>query len=94
MNPVPEEVVWKLRIEEAQRVLQGIPSDHEWSQALQVLLEAQEREEISALMAPPSASSAEDRTYNAGRCAMLHDLRARWRKWLRVAPAVPAASQS
>lgn len=91
MNPVPEEVVWKRRIEAAQRVLQGVPTDHEWSKALNTLLDAAEREELAALLLPPSASSVEDRTYNAGRGAMLHDLRARLRKWLKVSVALESS---
>lgn len=64
-----------------------IPPDHEWSRAMVMLIESLADETMPSLLAPPSGSTQDDRTYNAGRIAFAQDLLERVSMWHRSAVA-------
>ena len=79
----------KRQDEWVQRTLGGIPASDDWPRAFVALIEGMVDAERPVLLAPPTVCTAEDRLYNAGRSAALHDLLAVLERFQRAAHAAP-----
>lgn len=79
----------KRREDWVKRTLGGIPASDDWPRAVIALIEDMVDSERPLLLAPPSSCNQEDRLYNAGRSAALHDLLAVLERFQRAAHAVP-----
>lgn len=79
----------KQRADWVARTISHVPPDHPWARCMVQIIEGLADETVPMLVAPPSACSAEDRAYNAGRVAFAEDLLRRLQTWHRAASKVP-----
>lgn len=83
----------EIRADRIRGVLQAIPADHPFARVVVEIVDDLANETLDTMIAPPSAVSAEDRVYNAGRVSFAEDLLQRLEAWHRSAEQARAAER-